>query len=168
MFLLFVYYRNNYIKKSPFVNGIAFEKYIMYNNYITNKGSSAMKTEIVNIGSAVEFDRFVASHPSGHFMQSSLWGRVKDDWGWFGVLCRSDSGEIKGAMAVLVRKISKLPYHLPADMETVEKHREDVFDDYEPYRDSEGNVYACGFTRAAWMRLPMAEKFAVIREANRK
>ena len=39
----------------------------------------------------------------------------------------------------------KLPYHLPADMETVEKHREDVFDDYEPYRDSEGNVYACGF-----------------------
>ena len=30
------------------------------------------------------------------------------------------------------------------------------------------NVYACGFTRAAWMRLPMAEKFAVIREANRK
>lgn len=30
------------------------------------------------------------------------------------------------------------------------------------------NVYARGFTRAAWMRLPMAEKFAVIREANRK
>ena len=30
------------------------------------------------------------------------------------------------------------------------------------------NVYARGFTRAAWMRLPMAEKFAVLREANRK
>ena len=28
------------------------------------------------------------------------------------------------------------------------------------------NVYACGFTRAAWMRLPMAEKFAAIRGAN--
>ena len=28
------------------------------------------------------------------------------------------------------------------------------------------NVYARGFTRAAWMRLPMAEKFAAIRDAN--
>ena len=28
------------------------------------------------------------------------------------------------------------------------------------------NVYARGFTRAAWMRLPMAEKFAAIRGAN--
>ena len=39
----------------------------------------------------------------------------------------------------------KLPYHLPRDMETVEKHCEDVFDDYEPYTDSAGNVYARGF-----------------------
>ena len=39
----------------------------------------------------------------------------------------------------------KLPYHLPKNMETIEKHCEDVFDDYEPYTDSEGNVYACGF-----------------------
>lgn len=39
----------------------------------------------------------------------------------------------------------KLPYHLPRDMETIEKHCEDVFDDYEPYTDSAGNVYACGF-----------------------
>ena len=39
----------------------------------------------------------------------------------------------------------KLPYHLPANMETVERHCEDVFDDYEPYTDSAGNVYACGF-----------------------
>ncbi len=39
----------------------------------------------------------------------------------------------------------KLPYHLPGNMETVEKHCEDLFDDYEPYTDSAGNVYACGF-----------------------
>ena len=39
----------------------------------------------------------------------------------------------------------RLPYHLPASMETVEKHCEDLFNDYEPYTDSAGNVYACGF-----------------------
>ena len=71
-----------------------------------------MKTEIIDINSAGEFDSFVEKHPNGHFMQSSLWGRVKDDWGWFGIICRADSGEIKGAMAVLIRKISKLPYRM--------------------------------------------------------
>ena len=39
----------------------------------------------------------------------------------------------------------RLPYHLPASMETVEQHCEDLFNDYEPYTDSAGNVYACGF-----------------------
>lgn len=71
-----------------------------------------MKTEIIGIDSASEFDKFVASHKSGHFMQTSLWGKVKDDWGWFGIICRGDGGEIIGTMAVLVRKISKLPYHM--------------------------------------------------------
>ena len=71
-----------------------------------------MKTEIIDIDRASELDSFVASHERGHFMQSSLWGRVKDDWGWFGVICRDDGGEICGTMAVLVRKISKLPYHM--------------------------------------------------------
>ena len=39
----------------------------------------------------------------------------------------------------------KLPYHLPKNMETVEGHCEDVFNDYEPYTDSEGNRYVYGF-----------------------
>lgn len=69
-----------------------------------------MKTETVSIENTAEFDAFVASHPRGHFMQSSYWGRVKDDWGWFGIICRDDSGEIKGTMAVLIRKLAKLPY----------------------------------------------------------
>jgi len=38
-----------------------------------------------------------------------------------------------------------LPVQLPKDMETVEKHCEDVPLDYEPYTDSEGNVYDFGF-----------------------
>lgn len=38
-----------------------------------------------------------------------------------------------------------LPVSLPKNMETVEKHCEDKPFDYEPYRDSEGNVYDFGF-----------------------
>ena len=69
-----------------------------------------MKTEIIDINNCPEFDSFVEHHPNGHFMQSSLWARVKDDWGSFGILCRDDSGRITGAMSVLTRKISKMPY----------------------------------------------------------
>lgn len=71
-----------------------------------------MKTEIVSINNAGELDEFVARHRNGHFLQTSLWGKVKDDWGWFGIIARGDKGEIKGTMAVLVRKISNLPYRL--------------------------------------------------------
>ncbi|MBR0113230.1 MAG: peptidoglycan bridge formation glycyltransferase FemA/FemB family protein [Clostridia bacterium] len=71
-----------------------------------------MKTEIIGINNAAEFDEFTANHKSGHFMQTSLWGKVKDDWGWFGVICRDGSGNITGTLAVLLRKISALPYHM--------------------------------------------------------
>ncbi len=39
----------------------------------------------------------------------------------------------------------RLPVILPANMETVERHCEDVFDDIEPYTDEEGNTYRFGF-----------------------
>ncbi len=39
----------------------------------------------------------------------------------------------------------KLPVILPADMETVETHCEDVVTDIRPYTDSVGNVYTLGF-----------------------
>lgn len=39
----------------------------------------------------------------------------------------------------------KLPVILPADMETVETHCEDVVTDIRPYTDSEGNTYVLGF-----------------------
>ncbi|MBQ8943243.1 MAG: peptidoglycan bridge formation glycyltransferase FemA/FemB family protein [Clostridia bacterium] len=71
-----------------------------------------MTTEIVYRDSARELDAFVASHPKGHFLQTSVWGKVKDDWQWFGVIARDASGEIKGTLAVLARRISKLPYHM--------------------------------------------------------
>lgn len=71
-----------------------------------------MKTQIVTRNNAAEFDAFVASHPKGHFLQTSVWAKVKDDWQWFGVLCKNDSGKTVGALAVLARRISKLPYHM--------------------------------------------------------
>ena len=71
-----------------------------------------MKTQIVDINNADELDAFSEKHKNGHFLQTSLWGKVKSDWKWFGVICRNDSGEITGTLAVLLRKISKLPYHM--------------------------------------------------------
>ena len=39
----------------------------------------------------------------------------------------------------------RLPVTLPADMATIEAHREDVFNDYRPYVDGAGNSYEYGF-----------------------
>ena len=39
----------------------------------------------------------------------------------------------------------RLPLKMPASMETVERHREDVFDDIECHTDECGNVYDFGF-----------------------
>lgn len=39
----------------------------------------------------------------------------------------------------------RLPIILPANMDTVEHHQEDVFDDIEPHRDLCGNYYDFGF-----------------------
>ena len=71
-----------------------------------------MKTETVYLNNACELDSFVITHKNGHFLQTSFWGRVKDDWKWFGVICRNREGSITGTLAVLLRRISKTPYHL--------------------------------------------------------
>ena len=39
-----------------------------------------------------------------------------------------------------------LPYHMPADMDTIERHCEDLADDYEAYTDSEGRVWRRGYS----------------------
>ena len=38
-------------------------------------------------------------------MQTSVWGRVKEGWGWTGILCRDEKGEIIGSMAILEHRI---------------------------------------------------------------
>ncbi len=55
----------------------------------------------VNLDKAERLDEFVRSHPRGHFMQSSLWGRVKAGWGWHGILCLDRRGRVVGSLALL-------------------------------------------------------------------
>lgn len=57
--------------------------------------------EYVDLNHAQELDAFVLQHKHCHFMQSSLWGNVKTDWGWHGLLCRDERGRVRGTMALL-------------------------------------------------------------------
>lgn len=61
--------------------------------------------EYIDIDHAQEMDEFVRQHEYAHFMQTSLWGRVKKDWGWHGVICRAEDGSIRGTMALLEHKV---------------------------------------------------------------
>lgn len=68
--------------------------------------------EFVTNENIKEYDSFVEQHPKGHFMQSSLWSLQKPDWKWEAMLSKDESGEIRGAMSVLIRKVPYLPYQL--------------------------------------------------------
>ena len=60
--------------------------------------------EYVTKDGAEEFDRFVRENPAGHFMQTSLWGRVKSEWSWTGILLREENGKIAGSVALRGRR----------------------------------------------------------------
>ena len=68
-------------------------------------------TEMITEYSA-EYEAFVQAHPKGHFCQSFLWSGVKPCWKWYGILCRGGDGKITGTMAVLVRRLSGLPWSM--------------------------------------------------------
>ncbi len=68
--------------------------------------------EFVTAATLAEYEAFVAGHEKGHFMQSRLWGDVKDNWKWEGILSRGPDGRVRGAMAVLVRRVPMLPFAL--------------------------------------------------------
>ncbi|MBQ9850687.1 MAG: peptidoglycan bridge formation glycyltransferase FemA/FemB family protein [Clostridia bacterium] len=68
--------------------------------------------EIVRTDNAAEFDAFVRSHPKGHMMQTSAWGKVKKEWEWVGFIKRDNNGEIKGVCGVLLRSIPMMPYKM--------------------------------------------------------
>ena len=71
-----------------------------------------MRIETVNINEAEEFDSFIKSHPKGHMMQTSMWGRVKKEWNWTGFIAREDGRQIKGVCGVLIRKIPYTPFKM--------------------------------------------------------
>ena len=61
--------------------------------------------EFVDCDHAQELDAYVRNHSHCHFMQSSLWGRVKTDWSWQGLIYRDALGVIRGSMALLGHKL---------------------------------------------------------------
>ncbi len=64
--------------------------------------------EIADLTHSQDLDAFVRQHPNCHFMQTSLWGRIKKEWNWHGLILRDDNGTIKGTMAMLEHRINKL------------------------------------------------------------
>lgn len=68
--------------------------------------------EILPASAYGELDAFVASHPSGHFMQTSMWARQKPEWQHAALALRDGYGNIRASFLLLIRKVPKLPYTL--------------------------------------------------------
>lgn len=64
--------------------------------------------EIITSQQTAEYEAFVRSHPQGGFTQSSLWPRVKEGWGWEGIVSRGADGHIRGAVGVLIQSLPAL------------------------------------------------------------
>ena len=58
------------------------------------------------------YEAFVQSHPKGHFSQSILWAKQKPMWKWEAVVSTDAEGNIKGSLAMLIRKVPGTPYTL--------------------------------------------------------
>lgn len=61
--------------------------------------------EFLNSANAAEYERFVETHENGSFMQSLAWANVKANWESEAVISRGESGKIRGACLVLVKKM---------------------------------------------------------------
>ena len=62
-------------------------------------------SEIITKQQIPEYEAFISAHPKGHFAQSILWAKQKPMWHWEAIVSRDAEGNIKGSMAVLIRKI---------------------------------------------------------------
>lgn len=63
-----------------------------------------------------EYEQFVQSHTKGHFAQSLLWAKLKDNWKHEVLLAENEDGSIRASMLVLIRKmpgISKTMMYSP-------------------------------------------------------
>jgi peptidoglycan pentaglycine glycine transferase (the first glycine) len=57
-----------------------------------------------------KYERFLKSHPKGHFMQSPQWAKVKSFWKNEVVTVEDEKGQIKGSMSLLIRRVPMLPF----------------------------------------------------------
>lgn len=63
-------------------------------------------TRVINIKEKDRYNRFVASHPKGHFLQTWEWGDVKKSTGWEPLpFILEENEEIKASLLILKRKI---------------------------------------------------------------
>ncbi len=71
-----------------------------------------IKMEFLNKQNEKEFNEFVDKCEKGHFLQTTMWANVKNTWSYEGVISRGEDNNIKGAMLILIRKMSPFPYCL--------------------------------------------------------
>lgn len=64
------------------------------------------KTRIIEAKDKARYNKFIASHPKGHFLQLWEWGQVKNLTGWKPIaLALEKDGEICAAMLILKRSL---------------------------------------------------------------
>lgn len=57
-------------------------------------------TEFLTLSNARELDEFVITHPRGHYMQTTLYGRSRPDYDWNGIVIRGEDGKITASIAL--------------------------------------------------------------------
>jgi len=63
-------------------------------------------TRIIDIKEKDRFNKFVASHGRGHFLQLWEWGEVKKGMGWEPLpLVLEQDGEIRASLLILKRRL---------------------------------------------------------------
>ena len=61
--------------------------------------------DLNNAAQVAEYEEFVQNCPKCNFSQSTMWAKVKIDWGFEAVIVRDSDGKIEGTIAVLVRSV---------------------------------------------------------------
>ncbi len=63
-------------------------------------------TRVIDISERERYNRFVANHPRGHFLQLLEWGQVKQGMGWEPLpLVLEEDGEIRASLLILKRRL---------------------------------------------------------------